>query len=95
MIIRTYSLEFHDDEAKVSIARDAEILSVGMRRDFALGKFHEVPFIVVKEDESKEREELCIRRIPTTEPVEVKTWQFYLGVINLDNNTSAYNLIAE
>ena len=95
MFIKCYDLKFCDDEATVVIAKGAEILSVGVRKDFLLGRFFEIPYIIVKEEETNEKEELLIRRIPVKEAVEVKAWQLYLGIIAVDNGTSSYNVIAE
>ena len=39
MTIQTYDLNFCDNKAEVMIAKGAQILSVGVRKDFRLGRF--------------------------------------------------------
>ena len=94
MTIQTYDLNFCDNKAEVMIAKGAQILSVGVRKDFRLGRFFEVPFLVVKADGENETEKLSVKIIPVLTPIEAKAWHYYLGTIALDNGTSSYNVIA-
>ena len=64
------------------------------RKKFEFGRFYEVPFLVVKQEEEKETEEISLSLFSVTEPIEVKAWQYYLGTIALDNGTSTYIVIA-
>ena len=94
MVVKSYDICFCENKAKVMISKGAEILSVGVRKKFEFGRFYEVPFLVVKQEEEKETEEISLSLFSVTEPIEVKAWQYYLGTIALDNGTSTYIVIA-
>lgn len=95
MIIKSYDISFCDNKAMLMFSKGAQILSIGVRKQLEAGRFLEIPFVVVKEEEGDAVEEIYFKMVPVTTPFEVKAWQYYLGTIALNNGTSTYIVIAE
>lgn len=91
-IITTYDLHFEDGQTTQNFPIGSKILSISVRKEFLLGKFVEVPVIVVEKDETLrgvETRKFMIVPIKETFKLEDHT---YLGTIALDNGTSSFNV---
>ena len=76
-------------EIKKQLPRDTKILAVGVRKVYNIGRVCEIPFVVVKVDES-EPEEYEFKFLENGESVE--DGYDFIGTIALTNGTNVYSI---